>query len=494
MNTGKLDENLKFVFSNGIIVFLLTILSSGLGFVFQIILGRYLGVESYGGYTVFITYINFMCIFTIIGIDNSLIRTIARIDEKYKKSLLIKSLKMGCTYFFIFSLITYFLGTYIIDNNISNSKLFYVLLYFTVFIKTISQIFDGYYQGEKKTVLVKTILVFLSIFKLVFFILIFIILRSVYAAIISYVISEVLCMIIKIVYYKVLENKSKYRYYIRYPKNEFSDFLKYSFSLSLITGTSILMQNIDKIMINFISGVYEVGLYRSAENYSTLIAIFASTFVVFWPVMSSLYSQKKIYLLNNIFSYITKFLCLLSIPTIVLVIVYSKELLLIFGNQYISSSSILIVLLLGIIIDTLSGPVGALLNMTEYAKYNLINMILLATLNIILNIILIPKFGAIGAAFATSVSCIIINFINIIQNKILLGIFPYDKKNIILILNGVIIWGIDIFLYKNIFYSKNILEIILTGIINYIVYTIIFILIVKPNLDELKFIMKNKNI
>ena len=496
MKSDSLKSNFKFIISNGVGVFFIRVFASGLGFLFQIMLGRILGIDNYGMYTIFVTYINFMCLFTVLGLDNSLIRAVARIKVDYKKDLLKKTILNSIIYFVIFLMLS------ILCKNLIKQLVgvidikFYLLLYITLFVKTMASIMDGYYQGEKRIVIdivISSLL--LNLLKIVLFILIYMVYNDVYSAIISYLFSEFLCLIFRIYIY-IKEKKSDEKNNVKYKEyslEKYKEFLRYSFSLSLIAGTSILVQSIDKLMLNSMMGKYSVGLYRTAENYVNLISMFASTFIVFWPVMSELYYEKKIKLLNEIFGYICKILSFMSIPVILVVIIYSKELFLLFGKEYVNGNSILVVLLIGIIVDTLAGPVGALLNMTNYAKYNLIDMVGLTILNIILNFILIPRFGVIGAAIATSLSNIIINFINIIQNKILLDVFPYDKKLICFILSAIPILILDKYLYNNIFIERNLITMSITIIINYIVYLILFLIIIKPNFKEIKKILKDRS-
>lgn len=491
MEKNSLNDNIRFIFSSGSIIFILKILASGIGFIFQIILGRFLGVDDYGLYTIFITCINFLCVFTTLGLDSSLIRIIARVEKKYQKNILKRAVCRGITYFFIFFILSFVFKNIMIDVLDVNDNIFYIILYVTLLIRTISIIVEGFFQGKKKIVTVTVISsLMLNILKLVFFIIMYSIFNNIYTAMISYLFSEGICFILVILIY-IKDSKKSDLIEVRYPDNEYRNFIKYSYSLSLIAGASILVQSTDKLMINSIVGTYEVGLYRTAENYVNLISLFASTFVVFWPVISSLYRDGKINILNEIFGYISKVLCFLSIPIMAFITIYSKELFEIFGAQYIQGSNILGILLIGILVDTISGPVGALLNMTNYAKYNLFNMVMLAIINIFLNLVLIPKYGAMGAAIATSFSKVVINILNIIQNKILLKVFPYDIKLIVLMLSGGIIMFLNKLLY-NFLENTQIVTMILIIIFNYIIYGFIFIIIIRPNFSELKEKLFNK--
>jgi O-antigen/teichoic acid export membrane protein len=256
-------------------------------------------------------------------------------------------------------------------------------------------------------------------------------------------------------------------------------------------GIDIIMRSIDKIMIKSYIGYEQVGIYKAAENYLGLVAVFITPFVVFWPMISDMYKEKEIKKINEMFSIIIKIVALLSLPVIVFMIVFSKDLLGFFGEAYVYGYPVLFLLLIGNVFDALAGPVGALLNMTEYAKYNLINMILLLIMNIILNLLLIPKYGVNGAAIATSISLVTINSVNIIENRILLKVFPYKKDTFFFLAFSAMIYGIDKNLY-NVININIFMKMVIFIIINYIVMITLYLSILKPNLTEMYSIIRKR--
>ena len=77
----------------------------------------------------------------------------------------------------------------------------------------------------------------------------------------------------------------------------------------------------------------------------------------------------------------------------------------------------MIILILGQSSSLIFGPNGPLLMMTGYQKSALKLTGLSAALNVILNIILIPKYGILGASISTSTSLFILNMLMYITVK-----------------------------------------------------------------------------
>ncbi|QAT41050.1 oligosaccharide flippase family protein [Clostridium sp. JN-9] len=480
----EFESNIKFVMKNVSAVFILKIIGTGLLFIFQVILGNRLGANYYGQFTIYTTLLNIFLLVTVFGIDSTLIRYIPRIkqDDRLRVTLLKKSLFKVLTVTIIVVLFMYiFRWPIMAFFNIKSEKI-YLVLPAILLIMSISKVLDGFLQGEKKTSLTTFFNpLLLTVIKLtVFFIAAFLINRNLEAAVISVIVSEGILLIIRIFYVKNEQGNIVKTCESTFTKKENTKFMKYSLSLFAILSLGTMVSSVDKIIINAYMGSTEVGVYKVAENYMALVGIFASPFVVFWPVMSELYKKKQMDVLDKIFNYAVKLISLLAVPVMVFIIIFSNDLLRLFGKDFAQGTFILCILLIGYGCDSLTGPVGALLNMTDYAKYNLMDTIILAVVDISLNLVLVPRMGAIGAAIATAVSLVSINIINIIQNRILLKVFPYDKNNLLIIFMGAIAYLVDKLLYPMI--NINILvKMIVFVLINYVIVMGAYLLIAKPD-------------
>ena len=77
----------------------------------------------------------------------------------------------------------------------------------------------------------------------------------------------------------------------------------------------------------------------------------------------------------------------------------------VFGNEYMSVKPIVTILLIMVTISfAIRSPLGNMLSAVGKAKWNSYASIVLLILNILLNLILIPKYGLFGAAYATLIS------------------------------------------------------------------------------------------
>ena len=126
----------------------------------------------------------------------------------------------------------------------------------------------------------------------------------------------------------------------------------------------------------------------------------------------------------------TKGLIIISLFTFLTYFFGGKYILLLWGSEFLESFWILIIISLGQLFNVSTGCTGFFLMMTGHEK--LIGKITFISLliNLTLNFIMIPKFGAIGAALATSFTVIFENMIKVIFVKNISGIMtiPFFNK------------------------------------------------------------------
>jgi len=102
----------------------------------------------------------------------------------------------------------------------------------------------------------------------------------------------------------------------------------------------------------------------------------------------------------------------------VLIVVFSEFVLDIFGNEFEIGKNTLIILAIGQFINAVSGSVGFLLNMTGKQRIFKNIFLIAVIINVVLNFILIPKYGMVGAAIATMISVAVWNIVSVVYIKL----------------------------------------------------------------------------
>jgi O-antigen/teichoic acid export membrane protein len=199
-----------------------------------------------------------------------------------------------------------------------------------------------------------------------------------------------------------------------------------SIPLMLTGSVFFILGWTDNIMIGIFRTEAEVGIYDIAFKISSLAAIvLLSINAIQAPVFAELYAKGEMQKLQRHIFKSTRILFYTSFPVTLACIFIPEYLLGIFGDEFKTATLTLSVLAIGNFINSITGSIGILLQMTRRQKrYNQI-ILVAASITIILNIILIPRYGILGAAIASSTAKILQNVISVAYAKLELGILSF---------------------------------------------------------------------
>ena len=181
------------------------------------------------------------------------------------------------------------------------------------------------------------------------------------------------------------------------------EWLGLSTQLLLMSGSYLILNRTDALMLGAIVGTKDAGIYLTASRLATLI-LFGLSAVnsIAAPMISRLYTEGRHAELQAMVLHAFWGIAAVSIPVAAALAVFGTPLLGLFGDRFQSGHTALTILAAGHLVNALSGSVGFLLTMTGHQKDALLVLLTAAILNAILNAILIPSFGMTGAALGTA--------------------------------------------------------------------------------------------
>lgn len=199
-----------------------------------------------------------------------------------------------------------------------------------------------------------------------------------------------------------------------------------SMAFAAITAIHTVNNRMDVLLVGTImgassAGIYEVG-FRCAE-----VLLFAPVTVniTYAAFMSRLFSGRQFETLRSFVLRSTRILFVVTLALGVLLAVFAESLIvLLFGHEYRDAAWPLRILVVGHVYNVFVGPVDLLLNMAGHEGRTVLGVTLAAVANIVLNLVLIPPFGIVGACIATTFSTFIWNTLLMLSVRKLLGFNP----------------------------------------------------------------------
>ncbi|MFC4438555.1 MULTISPECIES: flippase [Natrialbaceae] len=210
---------------------------------------------------------------------------------------------------------------------------------------------------------------------------------------------------------------------------DIQEYYTYSVPLSAKDMGQFFYTRTDILMVGIFFSAASVGTYNIAVLLASFITLPVSAIgQLFPPIASRLYFNNDLDELNEIFTVTSRWSFTCSIPLTLGAIIYHKELLSLFGREFIAGGTILIILSTAKLIDSSVGPSGYLLMMTDHQYIVFLNQWVAAILNIILNYLFILQFGLIGAAYASAVVLVVLNIARAGEVWYLEGMIPISQS------------------------------------------------------------------
>ena len=260
------------------------------------------------------------------------------------------------------------------------------------------------------------------------------------------------------------------------------DLLYYSLPIMFMSILGTVLHWTDVFMLGYFTDTSTVGLYHPAARTAGIIRIVLMSFMgIYGPIMAEMYAKKLQLEMEHLYKLVTRWITTFSLPFAILILIYPKKVMLIFGGDFISGYPILMILVMAAFIQAIFGVGGTTLNMTGFPKINLLNTFTACGLNIGLNFYLIPKMGGLGAAIATLITLTFISLIRIIQNWKLLQLTPWSWSLTKPIFAGILAFGAGYYLKPFIMPFHTIITLMCAGlIVVFVFFTTLWLL----GLDE----------
>jgi O-antigen/teichoic acid export membrane protein len=169
---------------------------------------------------------------------------------------------------------------------------------------------------------------------------------------------------------------------------------------------------IDTVFLSYFKGDVEVGYYQAAMRIlMATMMVYEVVISAFFPVIAaSIKNDKEKF--DKYALFLNKVVIYIGLVFGIGIFIFSKPIIsLLYGAQYQNSIIIMQVLAVVIFLRFLGAGYALFITVAEGQKYRAIGVSLSVVVSIILNIILIPKYGAIGAAIASLITHVVLNSI-----------------------------------------------------------------------------------
>lgn len=178
----------------------------------------------------------------------------------------------------------------------------------------------------------------------------------------------------------------------------------------------VALQRADVILVAALLSPTHAAIYLAATRFLVVGQLSTSAIQqVLQPQLARMFARDDLSGARRVFTTATAWLMALAWPTYLLSALTAPLWLQLFGAGYGAGEPVVLVLAVTMLVATACGPVDTVLLMAGRSVLSLANNAAALVVNLALNIVLIPRFGLVGAAAAWSAALLVRNLLPAIQ-------------------------------------------------------------------------------
>ncbi|MDQ2810892.1 MAG: polysaccharide biosynthesis C-terminal domain-containing protein [Actinomycetota bacterium] len=192
------------------------------------------------------------------------------------------------------------------------------------------------------------------------------------------------------------------------------------------------IQRVDIVLVAIMRGPAEAAVYTAATRF-LVIGQFGNQAISMasQPRFTEIFARGDIRGANRVYQVTTAWLVLLTWPMYLLAVSFGPQILTVFGHSYRTGADVMIILGLAMLLLTGCGQVDMVLVTTGRSSWSLANGLLAVTVNVGLDVLLIPRYGITGAAIGWAAAIVVANLMPLAQLAATVRLQPFGRGTVI---------------------------------------------------------------
>ncbi len=205
--------------------------------------------------------------------------------------------------------------------------------------------------------------------------------------------------------------------------------MAYALPFMAVSLLSMMSHWLDVMMLGMLTDTATVGLYHPAARTAGLIRSVLLAFTgIAAPMIADLHAKSQNAEIGRIYKMVTRWIVAVVMPPAILFMVLPEPVLSVFGDRFAEGgATALLLLTVASFLQATFGLSATVLAMTGYARLSLFNALGALGLQVVLNLLLIPRMGLNGAALATLLLFLMLSVLRLGEIQRLLKIHPFGK-------------------------------------------------------------------
>lgn len=392
-----------------------SIINGILGYIAIFLVARYMQAPDYALGVVGFAYgfVSLFHIFDNLGFNEAHVKRVSEGKDLSKCIGTFASIKIVLTGLMAILMVgSIFLWEYIIGRGFESPEhktaVYVMLVYFIIWSLTQTMLFT--YRGRKEIAKDRIPFLFETVGRVAATAVVVITDMGAVALATTYVVGEVALFLTAFFFFRGYPLSKPSMKYVKL-------YAHFALPLAIAVASTIIMTNIDKVLIQLFWSATEVGNYFAIFRLSKFLNMATIAIgILLFPTISALHGKSDLEAIKNLSFKAERYLSMMVFPVVFFMIFLAKPIIhILLSNKFYAAIPLLQILPIFTLFDALERPYQMKLlgmNLPHFARNRIIIMVII---NVILNIVLIPKdmrilgldlagMGATGASIATVVA------------------------------------------------------------------------------------------
>lgn len=426
---ANLDGAFRKLFKGGGLLFLGLVIELGVSFLAKVVIARVLGPVDYGAVSLGVTTLGLLSTLSLLGLHSGIGRYLPRFDsDEDRRGVIVSGFQIGLP-------VVTFTGMAVagLANPISTHlftdpsvapyiRIFGLAIPFAGLTKLSVGVIRGVQQAAPRVVIqniTPPVTRFFAVAIAVAFGAGALGIATAYAA--AWVAAGIVGLYYVFTRSSLLGNAK--------PTRMHGELLSFSAPLIVSAAMAFVLSDIDTFMLGYFGSTGDVGVYNVVYPIAQLLTVGLSAFgFLFMPIISELDAEGAMDEMQRIYQVVTKWVFMATLPVFLVVALFPNMTITVtFGQEYIEGGVALSLLAVAYFTHAIAGPNSSTLTSIGRTRLIMWDNVAIGILNFILNLLLIPDYGYLGAGLATAISYIVLNLLYSTQLYRETGIHPFSS-------------------------------------------------------------------
>jgi O-antigen/teichoic acid export membrane protein len=411
MGMGHLEKAIK----GSAYVTAFAFLSGFIAYFVRVFLARTLTPYDYGLFYAIFTFVAFFFAFADLGTLNALVKFVSDFIAKKDFMNVARTIKIIATIVFACSgtlaILIIAFSQYLAESYFQDPSARIILISFAAYVifRTTGTLIRNLLKSHQKFLafsllepLKNTLIFVLLVIGVYFF-------KGAALPTFAYIFSWIITDLVFGIYLLNRQRKSS-KFSIKKKSPLFKKIMTFAIPVLFFSMGARIISYLDTLILTKITTLEQVGIYNVVLPSALVLATVSVGIIsVMFPMTAKLFAKKEFKKILSGIEIAYKYSWLIFLPIVLSLILSAKEFIVFFFGDFYGSGEIAFMILLGgVFIFMFANLNFAVLNGIGKPKVSMYSYLVALVVNVVLNLILIPKYGFVGAAIATAVSYLVL--------------------------------------------------------------------------------------